>query len=366
MDFYMPARLFTGEGAVKAHADVFRAYGARCAVICGKHAARESGALDDVEQVFMEKELECFLWDGVTENPPVAACREAGLFAFENGADYVLGIGGGSALDAAKAAAVFAANPELDEDGFYQKAWKNDPLPILLIGTTSGTGSEVTKVSVLTDNKGKKHSIHDDRLYAAAAFGDARYTQGISRRLTLTTGVDILAHALESYFSRKADEITRACSVRALKLAYKPIAAAAEGRELTAGQRQALYEGSILAGLAINTTGTCFPHNVGYYLTESRGVPHGFASAAFLPDMIELVAEENADYAVRLFWATDLSECLIKELVEPLIAEERISMTEEEIDAALPRWENNGSVKNTLAQVGTKEIRDILVRKFVR
>ena len=366
MDFYMPVRMFSGEETVKAHAEIFRTYGARCAVICGKHAARESGAFDDVDTVFREQGIECFLWDGVTENPPVSACREAGLFAFENGADYLLGIGGGSALDAAKAAAVFAANPELTEDGFYQKAWKNDPLPILLIGTTSGTGSEVTKVSVLTDSKGKKHSIHDDRLYAAAAFGDARYTHSLSRRLTLTTGVDILAHALESYLSRKADEITRAFSVRALRLAYKPIAAAAEGKELKDEERRALYEASILAGLAINTTGTCFPHNVGYFLTETRGVPHGFASAAFLPDLVELAAEEDADYLVRLFWQTDLSECLLKELIEPLLAEEKISMTEAEIDEALPRWENNGSVKNTRASVGTKEIREILVRKFVR
>ena len=123
-------------------------------------------------------------------DPPVSSCIEAGLLGAQQGVDFVLGIGGGSSLDAAKAIAVFAANPQLDEAGFYALAWERDPLPIVLVGTTAGTGSEVTKVSVLTDAARRKHSIHDDRLYATVAFGDSRHTHTCPTGVTLSCGID--------------------------------------------------------------------------------------------------------------------------------------------------------------------------------
>ena len=365
MDYFMPTRLYTGDGCIALHANELCGLGSTCAIVTSKHAAKASGALDDVTKAFEEVGIEFVVWDGVTENPPVAACAEAGRYAAEHGAQFICGIGGGSALDAAKAVAVFAANPTIDEALFYAKAWDNVPLPIMLVGTTAGTGSEVTKVSVLTDAAARKHSIHDDRLYAALAFGDSKHTHTCSNAVTLSCGVDVLAHAAESYFSRKADEISRAYAVRAIRLAMDPLALAAQGKELSAEMRRQLYEASILGGFAINTTGTCFPHNVGYYLTENYGVPHGFACATFLPAMLACVRGYDAAYANAFYSEIGADEGALTGLIRDCLPEMDIRMTSEEVATALPRWEDNGSVKNTRADVTTKDIRALLESLFV-
>ena len=364
MDFFMPTRLYTGDNCVAEHGAELRELGASCIIVTGANSAKASGALDDVLAALEAAGIASVVWDGVNENPPVADCIEAARAAIYAGVEFVLGIGGGSALDATKAVAVFAANPGLEEDAFYAKEWANEPLPIALVGTTSGTGSEVTKVSVLTDSRARKHSIHDDRLYARLAFGDARYTKSCPRYVSLTCGVDILAHAIESYFSRKADEISRAFAVRAVRLAMEPLAAIEEGLEITDDQYTQLYDASILAGLAINTTGTCFPHNVGYYLTETYDIPHGFACAIFLPELFERVSDHDPAYADAFFVACGTSEVALTRLIKSCLPKYGIHMSADEIEAALPRWENNGSVKNTRANVDAATIREMLLSMF--
>ncbi len=365
MNHFMPVRMFTSDHCIEKNKSLFPHFGRRCAVITGKSSAEKSGALTDVRGVLDACGILFRVYDGISQNPTVESCRQAGCFAHEFGADFIIGIGGGSALDAAKAAAVFAANPELDEDAFYQKAWKTAPLPIVLVGTTAGTGSEVTKVSVLTDNRGRKHSIHDDRIFATAAFGDPRYTMSLPRSVTLSTGIDVLSHCAESYFSKKADEISRAFAVRGIRLLYEPLLAAASGTEPDPEQRAQLYDASILGGLAICGTGTCFPHNVGYYLTETCGIPHGYASALFLPDLLALVREKDADYYARFLCETVIPESDLLRLISTCLPDHGICMTEEQILTVLPRWENNNSVLNTCCPVSTDEIRKVLEDKFL-
>ena len=365
MKHYMPVHVYSGDGSVEKNADVFNRFGTRCMLITGKRSAVKSGALADVSAALGKNSVAYCVYDRVEQNPSVESCIAAGQTAYSFGAEFVIGIGGGSALDAAKAAAVFAANPNLNEEGFYQKQWRNAPLPILLVGTTAGTGSEVTKVSVLTDSRGRKHSIHDDRIFAAAAFGDPKYLDALPQPVTLSTGIDVLSHCAESYFNRNADEISRAYAVRGIRLLYAPLLEAADGGKLGHDQREALYEASILGGLAICGTGTCFPHTVGYYLTENYGVPHGFASACFLPALLELVQEKNPEYANRFFCETGLDREMLLNLIHRCLPENNITMAEEEIASALPRWENNNSVHNTCCEVNTEEIRDILFKQFL-
>lgn len=364
MQYYMPVPVFTGEQSITKNARLFSRFGSRSLIVTGKHSAVKSGALQDVAGVLQQSGVSFQIFDGISQNPSVASCMQAGFIARNLGAEQIIGIGGGSALDAAKAAAVFAANPDLDEEGFYAKTWAVEPLPILLVGTTSGTGSEVTKVSVLTDRNARKHSIHDDRLFAKAAFGDPRYTLALPQSVTFSTGIDVLSHCAESYFSRKADEISRAFSIRGIRLLLEPLLCAAEGQQLTLEQRAQLYDASILGGLAICGTGTCFPHNVGYYLTETHNIPHGFASAAFLPALLSLVRQKTPEMYECFFRELGLPEEELLHLVSACMPKLDIVMTREEIASVLPRWENNSSVRNTCCAVSTEEIRAILSKLF--
>ena len=366
MNFYMPTRLFTGENCLSRNSGLFASYGSRCLIVTGKHAAKQSGALEDVLKVLEENSISASVYDGVTQNPPLASCMEAGKMAHETEACFLIGIGGGSSLDAAKAASVFAANAGLDEAGFYSGVWANAPLPVILVGTTSGTGSEMTRVAVLTDSRGRKHSIKHDLLSPALSFGDSRYTENNSLSLTLTTGIDALAHCLESYFSFKGDEISRSFAVRGVRLLFNPLSAAADGSALSKDERRQLYEASILGGLAINTSGTGFPHNMGYFLTERYHIPHGFACAEFLSELLTLAREYDPAFTARFYSEAGVTENDLKELIRKSVPDPKVELSESELLELLPRWENNGSVKNSRCSIDLSVVRNILEKKFLR
>ena len=349
MQFYMPTELITGEHCVAENAAKLARYGKRCLIVTGGSAAERSGALQDAEEALRSQGISFTHYAGIEPNPTLASCQEGGRLANSAGAEFVLGIGGGSPLDAAKAVSVFAANPGMTEEVFYSAKWDHAPLPIVLIGTTAGTGSEVTSVSVLTDSAGKKHSIHDRRVYAALAMGDARYTMTLPRAATLSTGIDAICHCIESYFSKKADPFSRLFSVQGVRLGLPVL-------------RQ--YQASILGGMAINPTGTVFPHNVGYYLTEHYGIPHGFACAAFLPELLKHVREQAPELCKSLYEACGTGEEALTALAMRVVPVRGILLSEDEIRAALPRWERNGTVRNTVGTVTMEEIADMLRKEF--
>lgn len=366
MDFFMPVALYTGFESIAKNQALFQTYGRRCTIVTSRHAAEKSGALRDVTEALRLGNIDFSLFQEISQNPTVESCIRAGQTAREAKAEFLIGIGGGSAMDAAKAAAVFAANPDLDEDGFYSREWQKKPLPVLLVGTTSGTGSEVTKVSVLTDSRHRKHSIKDDRLFAAASFGDSRYTRDLPLPITLSTGVDVLAHCTESYFSKRSDELSRTFALQGIQLLYEPLLSAAEGSILTPQQREQLYQASLFGGLSINSTSTCFPHNVGYFLTEMYGVPHGFACATFLPELLRYEEEFDPSYTEGFYKKLNIGKEALLTLTEKCLPAPSLSMTEEEILRLVPRWENNGSVGNTRGNVDCIMIQKILEEKYLR
>ncbi len=124
-DFYMPVRVVSGRTALADSAAQLKKLGDSCMVVTGKHSAKASGALDDLTEVLRREKISCTVYDGITENPLLSSCEEAAALAAEKKAAFVVGIGGGSPLDAAKAIAALAANPGLDREGFFKKAWKN-------------------------------------------------------------------------------------------------------------------------------------------------------------------------------------------------------------------------------------------------
>ena len=362
MFFNMKTELHTGEGCVSTYGEKIASFGRKCLIVTGASSAKKCGALDGVTAVLDKYGVEYRLFDRIGPNPLLSSCMEAGREGSD--CDFIIGIGGGSPLDAAKAVAVLAANPELDEDGFYAKKWPAKPLPVVLVGTTAGTGSEVTDVSVLTDSKGRKHSIHDPVMYAALSLGDPAYTRTMPLKTTLSTGIDAVAHCVESYFSKKANDISRAASVRGVKQMKDILVSAASGMPLSAGDRETLYNGSVLGGIAISVTGTCFPHNVGYYLTERYGIPHGMACAAFMGDLIDYESELDPGYAYAFFRDADITAEELKNLAGCCSFLSGVKMTADEIRIALPRWENAGTVKNTLGDIDTAFIEKMLNEHF--
>lgn len=366
MKYYLPTRWISGPNAVVENAELIAAFGSRCMLVTSGTAARRCGALQDVISVLESKNIVYTLYDSVRPNPSIASCVEGGRLANAFGAQFILGIGGGSPLDAAKIIAVSAANPELDSKGLYSLNWENVPLPTVLVGTTAGTGSEVTPVAVITNDEGMKKSFHSDLIYASLAFGDPRYTASMPLAVTASTGVDALCHCVESYFAKTETVISRGFALQGIRMLLSPLRDVAAGLIPTAEQREILYNGSILGGMAISITGTIMPHNMGYYLTEHYGVPHGFACAAFHPALLHHA--QQADPACCKEFAREIGISLqeLSDLVASLVPDLGIRMTEEEIHSILPRWENNKSIRNTIGELTLEKVQAILTEEFMK
>ena len=179
LNSFMPVKLITGAGCVRASAKELAKLGKSCLIVTGKRSARASGALQDVTDTLEGNGQTWALFDGIGQNPRLTDCMAAAEQAIAAGAEFILGIGGGSPLDAAKCIAVLAANPGLTQAQLYAFDWAKAPLKIVAVGTTAGTGSEVTKVSVITTPDGRKKSFHHEGIFPALSLGDPGYTMSL-------------------------------------------------------------------------------------------------------------------------------------------------------------------------------------------
>ena len=367
LNSFMPVKLVTGAGCVRASAKELSSLGKICLIVTGKNSAKACGALQDVTETLALNGQQWLLFDEIGPNPKLTDCMAAAEKAITAGAEFILGIGGGSALDAAKCIAVLAANPGLTQAQLYAFDWANRPLKIVAVGTTAGTGSEVTKVSVITTPDGRKKSFHHEAIFPALALGDPRYTMSLPTMVTRSTMVDVLAHCAESFFSRSANHISRCYAVEGIRLLLRVFRGMGENgwEALDYDTREILYCASIYGGLAINVTGTCFPHTMGYLLTESFGIPHGTACAVFQRDFYEynkaVVPELAGEYLERIGCSEEEYFSLIEKVTPPCA----IHMDEALIAAAHSRWIGNGSIAKCQG-VFTADMADaVLRRKFL-
>lgn len=366
MNFYVGTKVVTGVGCVRKNADLLKPFGKRCIIVTGKSSAEKCGALADVKAALDFVGTEYIIYNGIAQNPTVESCLEAANFALGFGAGYVIGIGGGSPLDAAKAVAVGIANPNISENDLYAMNWKYAPVKVVAVGTTAGTGSEVTSVSVLTSSQGRKKSFRSDLTYPALSFGDPMYTTYMNDTFTRSTAVDALCHCAESYFNRLANDISQSFAVEGIiKLIKVFRKISAEGTQaLDLQDREELYNASLYGGYAISVTGTAFPHALGYFLTENYGIPHGTACAVYLNEFIDYAVECVPDMAEDFFCRIGSNVDEFKALVSAVTPKTNIKLSDDEIAELSPRWENNKSLSKNYGTVDKNFVNLLLKRIF--
>ncbi len=345
--FYMPVNILGGKDVLTNNKGIFAELGKKCLIVTGASSAKKSGALDELIEIFNELNIEYAVFDEITENPLTCDCCEGGKIARNITADFVVGIGGGSPLDAAKAVCVYATNPHIVNDGIYTKKIVNKPLPLVVIGTTAGTGSEVSGVSVLTRENGRKQSISGKNYYAKYALADAKYTYSVPYKTTVSTALDALAHAVESMFSPRADFLTQQFALISVKMLYPILVRMNESNELPGESgRDILYFASLYAGFALNKGGTGFPHGMGYALTEDYGVPHGIACAIFLPQYLKEAEKANPALFSELLMAMNSDRNAVETLIFNL-CDLHLSIPDEKIKEYETRWETLKNFKNS-------------------
>lgn len=286
---HKPVTVLTGENCVTENAALFAGLGRRALIVSGRRSADLCGAMTDVAAALDSVGVTYVRFNTIPENPPAPLCHEGGALARAEHCDFVIAIGGGSALDAAKAVAAYAANPDCGVMDIFSDAKRtNDGLPLIAIPTTAGTGSEVNRYSVLTiDGGAKKKTFKAASAYAKYAFVSPKYTASLDENYTVSTALDALAHAIESYLSPKSTDVSEEAALDAARDIWDILANGkyADGEKDAGGftkvQREKLQNAACAAGIAIDYTGTGFPHPLGYSLTLTRGIPHGRACAIF-------------------------------------------------------------------------------------
>ena len=358
LDFWMPAHLIGGRDCVQANPDCFR-QGRHALLVTGRRSAVACGAQKDVTDTLDSLGIGWTVFDRAEENPRISLCFEGGEAAREAGADFVIGAGGGSAMDAAKAVAAFAANPGMPERGLFE-AGRNPSLPFLLIPTTAGTGSESNPYSVLTlDGEGRKKTFNDRSVnYAKFAFLDAKYTMSLPERNTRSCAIDAFAHCAESYFSPKSDAFSRLCAVWGAQRLWQYLKAGKPAEALTFEERESLLYASCAAGMAINRTGTGFPHPLGYNLTLAFGIPHGFACGIFYREYLTCCEKGYPDLAKSFYEAIGADGEELKTLI-PAKSEADVRLDEATIDRFVETVKGANGHKNAPYVICEAEMKEI-------
>ena len=371
MDFQivLPGRTIAGKGAI-SRAEIGK-YGRKPLIVTGKYTAKSAAAAE-----LLKYAPDGVVFDGITGEPTVEMIN-AGVRAYhENSCDYVIGIGGGSALDSAKAVAAMSALGGNIADYMGREISGEFP-PMVLIPTTAGTGSEATKFTIITDtDKDIKMLLKGDKLLPDLAVLDYSYTISSPKSVTAATGMDAFTHAIESYTSRKANPITDTFALSAMKRIFANLPTAYNEPENESAREQMLiaaYE----AGVCINNASVTLVHGMSRPIGALFHVPHGISNAMLDIKCLGFAAEgapERFAAAARAAGASDSPddkaaaqdflnalEKLCRTVGIPTLAEYGIERGK--FFAAMDKMADDalasGSPANTIREVTKQDILDI-------
>ncbi|GAA3774050.1 lactaldehyde reductase [Microbacterium kribbense] len=281
--FSSPPRLIMGDGALDAAAGELPRLGHRALIVTDPGIVA-AGLLELVAGI-LGKDFPTSAFTEVIGNPDIATVAKAQRAREEAGADVIIAIGGGSSIDVAKSIAVLGTNDGTITDFEGVDKFANRPLPVVVVPTTVGSGSEVTKGAVITNPDTQvKMVIVSDLMFADIAVLDRRVVEHLPSRIAATTGMDALTHAIEAYVAKGANPITDALVLGAIEMIGKNLVAASQG------DPDALYGmlvASSMAGMGFHDAGLGAVHALANTLGAHFGVHHGTANALFLPYVID-------------------------------------------------------------------------------
>lgn len=306
MKFQIPTTIYQEKDCVKNHAKELAAFGSHAFIITGRHSSKKNGSLDDVCAALSAEGVAYTVFDEIEENPSVETCRKAAEIGMKEGAKFLIGIGGGSPMDASKAIALLMGSKTLDTSIFYANAKAaGKPLPVVEVSTTAGTGSEVTPYAILTLHDAHTKQSISHRIYPAIALCDPKYLTFSSPRILKNTAVDALAHLVESTLNTNTTLYSRLCTEYGLKL-WGQIKDDLAKDALTEEDYALLMQIATVAGMAITHTGTSIPHGLSYPVTYEQHLAHGAACGLFLPGYLDFCAkQEKAHAAAKCSTITD-------------------------------------------------------------
>lgn len=293
--FILNETSYHGSGAVGALADEVKARQFTKAFVCTDPDLIKLGVTDKVLEVLKSHELPYEIFSEIKANPTIQNVQ-AGVKAYENsGADYIVAVGGGSAIDTAKAVGIIINNPAFADVRSLEGVadTKNKSVPIIALPTTAGTAAEVTINYVITDvEKNRKMVCVDPHDIPVVSIIDPDLMASMPKLLTAATGMDALTHAIEGYITGGAWELSDMFHLKAVELIAKSLPAAVSGE---AKGREDMALAQYVAGMGFSNVGLGIVHAMAHPLGALYDTPHGIANAIMLPAVLEYNADATGE-----------------------------------------------------------------------
>ncbi len=317
--FTVPRDVYFGENAIDCLKNI---EGSKAIIVIGSERSIKDGTVAKIQANLKEAGIESTTFCGIEADPSVETVMKGAKAMQEYGPDIIIGLGGGSPIDAAKAMWIFYEYPEHT----FEEAAKPFTLPLLrkkarfiAVTTTSGTGSEVTAFSIITDEKTDiKYPIADYNITPDIAIVDTNLVQSLTPELVANTGMDALTHSFEAYVSIVEDHFADALAIKSIEMIVDNVVRSYKGEEAA---RKDMHVAQCLAGMAFSNAILGIVHSMAHKTGRIFGIPHGCANAIYLPYAIQYNAKDEkaaalyADIAKRLGLAGSTTQELVASLV---------------------------------------------------
>ena len=284
--YFAPTEIFFGWGCLNQIGDIAARYGKKALVVTGHSSPSGAALYERVKKLFAEAGVESCRFDGVIPNPTTDVVGAGARVAKDFGAQLVIGLGGGSSMDAAKAIAVEASHPGTAWDYLHYTSGPTEKtLPVIAVGTTAGTGSQTTPCAVITNPATKdKSAIWHRNIFPRAAIVDPELTLTMPKDVTAQTGFDAFCHNFESYISVGTNPLVETIALEGIRIIAENLPRVlADGRDAEARSRMAWAD--TLGGMAIASGGVTLPHGLGMQIGGfCPHVSHGQSLAVFYPE----------------------------------------------------------------------------------
>ncbi len=291
-NFNLPVNLAFGKGRINELSTLSKPYGKKALLVTGQNSTKKTGLLDLSVKLLEEGEIEVVIFDKVTQNPLTTTAIEGGKIAKENNCDFILGIGGGSIMDCAKAIAFLAVNEGDINDYIFGKIVSDKALPIVLVPTTCGTGSEANGFAVLTnaENQDKK-SLRGNHLIPKVSLIDPDLMKTMPKNVFAQVAFDALCHLMEGATSNLSNYITKNLALEGIKLVRDNIVNIYNG-DNSDESYEAITLASTYGGMVIYSAGVSLPHAMEHPVSGLTDIAHGKGLAALTPAILEKTIEK--------------------------------------------------------------------------
>ena len=385
--YFLPVNIQFGWNKVD-HIDDFAApYGKKALIVTGRSSAKKSGLYDRVVDKLDAAHIDYVLFDQVDANPLTTTALDGAALAKSESCDMVIAIGGGSIMDCAKGIAFMAVNDGDINDYIFNRKVSDNALPLIVIPTTCGTGSEGNGFGVLTNPEtGDKKSLRCNAIVPKVSIVDPGVMGTMPPHVLASVGFDALCHNIEAYTSKTAQPFTDALAYYAVTLLgqylvplYKHVKAAAEGKPAVLNEKQltkaweAVTLASTIGGMVINTAGVTLAHGMEHPASGLKDITHGVGLAVIEPVAVEYTWSANPDKfdaLARIFNHGDGSE--LGEALRLIVHDLDLTTNLTELGFTkkdIPWLVDNvyvvatGNIANTVAEISRKDI-EVLYKKM--